>query len=166
MSRLARKPPRSGGGVGERRPVGMGWSIALVFLAVASIAVAVGASSRGVDVHVPPIIDIGTGVGAARSSPSTAGAEDPSSPVIGTPEPPVSPVDPAPATTVPARTSESTLAHAAPASPPSRPSNSSQPVSGRDGEQEGGDSPTTVAPNYPVVGGSPTSGGTSGESDS
>lgn len=168
MSELSGRRLRAGAG---HRPLWMGWSIAVVVLAVASIAVAAGASERGAGVPVPPAIDIGTGVvsHATPTAPPTTEPDDRAGPTRESSTTSTSTVDRAAPTTVPLRTTNPTVwQQTAPSGDATRTPSTSpvQSGSGSDGKQEQGDPPTTVTPNYPVITGTTNPGDGSGGSDS
>lgn len=151
MTEPPKDPLRSPRAAGIHRPVWIGWSVAAVALAVASVVIATGLSDRGSGVRLPPAIDIGTGIswqptssalpeqGTTTTEPPTVEVPPDTSQVQVTPQPrpQISPPD--------------TTEH----------SGSSTGV-----QTEPGDTPRTVAPDYPVVTGGSTDSQPGGGSDS
>lgn len=147
MTEPPAEPLRSPRGAGADRPVWIGWSVAAVVLAVASVVIATGLSARGAGVRLPPAIDIGTGISWQPTS-STLPEQG-----ATTTEPPT--------VEVPPDTSQVQV------TPQPRPEVSPPDTSERSGSTPGaqtetGDSPRAVAPYYPVV----TAGSADAASDS
>ena len=152
MTEPAQDSPRPVRRSGIHRPVWIGWSMAAVAVAVASVVVATGVSDRGAGVRLPPAINIGTGITSQPSPPPPSGRDTTTDP---------------PSVEVPPDTTQvQTLPQ--PGSNVSSPGtkSSSTDHSASDGQAEPGDPPTTVAPDYPVVTGGSTDSPPTGGSDS
>ena len=138
MTEPVQEPPRSARGTGTRSPVWIGWSVAAVVIAVASVVIATGLSDRGAGVRLPPAVNIGTGVTWQPSQTAPPGQGEATTGPATVEVPP---------DTAQVQTSPQPSAH----SPEGTSSSTEHPASGSYAQKEPADPPTTVAPDYPVV---------------